>query len=1319
MIRLIANGLVLVFLLTVTLVAGLYWGLATESGALWLVRQARLLAPGLSVARVEGVVMGRLVVQGLDYRGPLERLHVDRIELWLEPRSLWEGELRIRRLDLQGPQFFTRDDSPLRWPDLHWPFALAIDAIRITDAILQWPGATEPTRVDRLDAALSLTRQGLDIQRLAWVMPGLNGEIAGHLGLAKVDLKTVWTWHPAGRPAFHGEGSAEGSLDRVVIRQSLTAPLVAELSMVLLQPLTRLEWTAQLDAPEFPANQALPGWPDWPVALSLAGEGAGEEARIAGNLESQVPGAGTLRANLQSRLRMPGELVVESFAISLPGTQAGFRLNGAASHLDQTPEFKFNANWDNLTWPLNQPPVWRSQRGEASVTGSVQDLRFALEARLADQPVTAGGRLGFLPERMEFHEIRAQGAGLDLRLDGVLGPRLDLNWALKAEQLGLWLPGARGRISSRGQFQGPRDSPAGTAELSVRDLAYRGDAAREVDLQTKGGLAPGGPPLEAALKVQGLRYADYEAREARLGFRGGLALSQGRLQLISPSAELSLSGDGLRYQDHELQAVSLRARGGLLPGSPPVEGQVQARVLRLGEAEGQELTLDFRGGLVQRGDGVVPHGAPLELRLLAARLSRGQFEARDVRLELKGGGQPDSPVSLRLEVPDGRYAGGRLNLTLDGHGTLARHGLTGRVEGRLPGQGGVGPRPASLNFSAEGGWSAAAWSGRLGQFDLAVESLGVWRLTQAAPLRVGRSAGELGLACWVNRGAEVCARASFGESGGWKAAVRIDEFPLDHLRAWMPASVVVQGALNAEWRLSGQGDRLSDGQFEASVTSALIAKAGAASPLKFRPAPLALHGLVTPRGAELRLTAEQIGFASLHVELDLDGPLVLSRLGQMPMDGEAFLELRNIGVLAPMVEDIDQLHGRLTAGVRFAGTPDLPRLRVHATLFDAGFGVPRLGIKVRSLNADAVSHDHDQLAITGRAVSGSGELKLEGTATLSPRDGWPLSLSLRGKRFLAADIPEAKVWLSPDLRIEHRDARLSLTGTLTIPEAAIRIPDESDAIKPSSDVVIVTGDEPPEARANPLETRVAVVLGDRINVTGPGYQARVDGQVTIEQSPGQDAVGTGEIKIHDGQYSLYGVDLEVDGGRLVFAHSPMDNPSLDIRAVRKSDDLQAGAKLLGTLNKPSISLFADQPMSQTDILAYLVMGKPFDPLAQQDSSAMKGAASALGGSAGGLLAKELASRLGIGSFVDISMQSSLGAGGVAQSYGGSGPWGSTQGTALFLGKYLTPKIYVQYGMGLFQNAYVFRLRYDLTRRWKMQTETGEYSGGDILYQWEE
>jgi translocation and assembly module TamB len=194
--------------------------------------------------------------------------------------------------------------------------------------------------------------------------------------------------------------------------------------------------------------------------------------------------------------------------------------------------------------------------------------------------------------------------------------------------------------------------------------------------------------------------------------------------------------------------------------------------------------------------------------------------------------------------------------------------------------------------------------------------------------------------------------------------------------------------------------------------------------------------------------------------------------------------------------------------------------------------------------------------------------------------------------------------------------------------------------------------------------------------------------VTIEQSPSQPPIGTGQINIHDGKYSLYGVDLVVNGGRLVFARSPVDNPNLDLSAIRKTDDLVAGAKVLGPLSKPNVTLFADRPMSQTDILAYLVTGKPFDSTSQEESGMLRGAANALGGSAGSLLAREISNRLGIGDFVDISVQNSISQGGISNAYqggvaGGAG-FGSTQGAALFLGKYLTPRIYVQYGMVILQ-----------------------------------
>ena len=1473
MIRQLAHAFALGCLLVLTLIAVLYWGLATVPGTRWLVQQARVWLPGFSAARVDGTLLGHFRLYGVDYRNDLERFHYDRVEWRIDLADALKGKLHFRTLQFHAPRYVTTDTSPIQWPNLKLPVDLIIDELMVRDGSLKFPEDEQPQRLLTLDASLSLTRDGLDFRKFAWTQPEVAADLSGHLamgGMEKVDLKTHWNWHPKGKPEFRGEGYLGGNLGRMVVHQTLKAPLPATLSAVVLHPFDQTDWTAQLDVPEFEPRRIDPAWPAWPVHVSLQGEGSGgRNVRVSGDARSRISGVGDARADLQARYRQPGELTLERLALTMPATKSALTLSGKAQHLDKEPEFQSVMQWENLNWPLQGTPEWRSPRGQMSVTGTRRQFRFNAEGKLADKAVTASGSLA-LPkaERIEFREVRAEGAGLKLQLDGVWGPQLALNWMLQGDQLGAWVPGAQGRISSRGTLSGPRDGPAGEVDISARDFRFREVAARELAVHGRGGLTPGAPPIEAEATGVDLRYGGDRVDRLKLMFKGGLLLRDGRLEMSSPSADLNFSGQGLKVRDHlardvevrasggirpdsppldatikghglklgeaaadalnlsfkggvawregrlafntptlalsvegegvhyredsvrsvtlaasgglvagappveaslkaeavriagadadrlglnfkgglllrdghlepgsgpmsldldstglhyrqaSLDDVKLRAAGGLLPGSPPVTGGLEAHGLRAGSTTAGLTRLDFTGGVAWRDGSLSLQGQPLTVRGHTAQLAHGQRRAGDVQVEFQAGGQPDSPIRLGIKAPELQVDGHRLSLELEADGTRARHRLAGKIAGELA-DGDTRTRAMRLDVKAEGNWTDAGWSGQVQRFDGSLEDLTDWTLQKPTTLRAGAEGAELGLACWTVSDAEACLQGRRGASGDWQGLARLAGFELERLRAWLPDGVTARGLLNADAEFTGTTLQITGGHFEVGVEKPLFERQAGQSSLRFRPEPLVLRGLITGRGAEARLVAEDAALASLRADLALDGPVTFDRLAQLPLSGEVTLDLRNIGALQPVKGDMTDLRGRLDAALRLAGTARAPRLQAHGTLFDAGFSVPRLGIKVRSLNADAVSMDDNQISLDGRGVSGNGEIRLSGRAMLSPKDGWPLKLALLGNRFLVADIPEAKVYLSPDLLIEHKQGRFDLSGRLVIPEASIRIPDESGAIKPSRDVIIVEGDDPPEKPVNPLETRVDVVLGDKITVNGPGYQARVDGSVTIEQTPGADAFGTGEIRIHNGQYSLYGVDLEVDGGRMVYTRSPMDNPNLDIRAVRKSDDVTAGAKLLGTLNKPNITLFADRPMSQTDILAYLVMGKPFDPLGQQGSgSAMRGAASALGGSAGSLLAKELSSRLGLGGLVDISMQGSLNAGGISQGYGGTGPWGGTQSTALFLGKYLTPKIYVQYGMGLFQNAYVFRLRYDLTQRWKVQTETGEFSGGDLLYQWE-
>jgi translocation and assembly module TamB len=93
------------------------------------------------------------------------------------------------------------------------------------------------------------------------------------------------------------------------------------------------------------------------------------------------------------------------------------------------------------------------------------------------------------------------------------------------------------------------------------------------------------------------------------------------------------------------------------------------------------------------------------------------------------------------------------------------------------------------------------------------------------------------------------------------------------------------------------------------------------------------------------------------------------------------------------------------------------------------------------------------------------------------------------------------------------------------------------------------------------------------------------------------------------------------------------------------------------------------------------------------------AARALGSATGDLLAKSVGARLGVDA--GVSDNAALG------------------GAAFTVGKFLSPKLYLSYGVGLFVPGEVITLRYILSKRWNLeaQSATNDNRAG-INYRWE-
>jgi translocation and assembly module TamB len=122
-------------------------------------------------------------------------------------------------------------------------------------------------------------------------------------------------------------------------------------------------------------------------------------------------------------------------------------------------------------------------------------------------------------------------------------------------------------------------------------------------------------------------------------------------------------------------------------------------------------------------------------------------------------------------------------------------------------------------------------------------------------------------------------------------------------------------------------------------------------------------------------------------------------------------------------------------------------------------------------------------------------------------------------------------------------------------------------------------------------------------------------------------------------------------------------------------------------------------MARQEQLSYLVLGRPLENASESENSALSQAAMALGLRGGNFVSDRVNESLG---FDEFGIQTQPGEDANAASF--------------VIGKYLSPSLYVSYGVGLFQPVNTLRLRYTISSRWRLVTESSSRgSGGDLIY----
>jgi translocation and assembly module TamB len=972
-----------------------------------------------------------------------------------------------------------------------------------------------------------------------------------------------------------------------------------------------------------------------------------------------------------------------------------------------------------------------SGQGEL-VLGPAPNVKADIDYSGAFRQQTWTGMLridGTLPE---LHVHQQLSSPFDLTVDGSARVAAPLSFDVDAEWSGLFVPGfdaygsdmgtahAAGRIDAF-EFSGEGDLHAAgrTGRFSLRgrrdggrvsveslSLDADADAGR---VSATGSVALNDRTWNMSLEVDDLDPAAFAptwpGRVSGTGRLSGrldpqLRVELDDLHLDGSLREFPMTLDGaLAYEAPNrwrVDGLNLRSGANVVTVDGRVADSVDLR-LTASIASAEQLSPQVAGSAQVQ---LAASGSRSEPRLRGTITGQG-LAYRDVRaasLRLAGevGLSADAPADVMLEATD--VTRGTLDVSeLDGRlsGTAAEHSL--ELDARA--------EQWAAHSTAHGDFSDGRWQGSLDRLDITQAALGAWRLPEPSRLELGSERIAIPTTCLVQSEARVCFALNLGGDGGDRLRINATDFDLQALGPLLPEGVSLQGvyqlSLNLEnLRASPVGTLSMDGG-----RTVVRATRGNAGPNDTVDTVIDTVGVdANIENWRLRLNAQLSGREAGDVHLTTDVEDV--RREDSPVSADLSVSWPDLGILSLLSPDVGEVGGTLKMNFMMGGALNDPQVRADAAWDDGSIEAPQWGFKIDDIEARATSPDGSTMRYDATGRAGDGSVALRGTTQLSARAGWRTQATLTGDQIRAVQLPDAQIFVTPDLQIDARLPQIDVSGTVRVPRASISLEQlPGQAVSPSRDVVVHGRGSEPRAPARPLHVnaRLNVGLGDNVHYTGPNLDAMLSGEMRVDYESGQPASASGAVGI-DGTYAAYGQTLDIERGRLVF-NGPIDDPTLDVRAARTigaqasadqaSGSQIVGVQLTGTLKSPQTRIFSEPALSEADALAYLLFGQPLASSGQAENATLQRAAIAMGLQQALPVVQRIGETLGLD---ELSVRPT-----------------DVDAGALMAGKYLSPKVYVRYSYGLFNRIGGLLLRFRVNDRLSIETRSGEQKSMDLLY----
>jgi translocation and assembly module TamB len=1239
----IRSGITVTTLLLLALFA-LYWLLQTVAGREVLLAQvvARLPAgSSLTWSKAEGPLAGPLILHDLDFR--YQDLHFSAAQAYLDPdirpllgRKLRLDALRITEATLElGPP----EDKPFelpRWPDVLPPIALPL-ALQADSIVI------DGLRITRLQEPL------IDITRIRGGLEAAEGEfsasqlrINSNLGDFRIDghylpredyatdltVRALMPARPGQAPARLGL-VARGDLAHMDVALAGYAPKPLQARLVF-DGRDDPVWNLTARSEQLEIGQLVPApflaQAPAPLALDFTARGRGGKAQLRGRVrqgENELVLAPSNVA-IENQVLTVAPLVAEAFG-------GNVRLQGTADFSDtQNPGFRFAVVAQQLTFTPEPDPTAADR---TPVPLHLKEARLGVAGNLKNW--AAIGKAEVVRE--------AQGAQLDFDVRGN-------DQQARIEQLTATTPGGSLALSGSAAWA-PVLAWDVDATLARFDPGYfvpgwEGELSGTLASTGTQLPAPAGSDelrFEATLDVPQLkgrlrgRAVDARAKLALRGTQG-----EGDVRVVMGDSRLQATGKvGDRLDvDARLEPLHL---SDLLPGS---SGTLAGTLRLRGTTSQPDITADLHGSGLQWED----------------------WKAGQVSLT---GQLPWSGDNGTLQLHASAVEAGMLldQLRISAHGSLRDLRLEADTRNEL----------GTLALAGQLRQAGPAWRGELSSLRLVPVKGAPWDLRAPAAFSVQGSALTLGDACLGSAtGGALCVAANWPREG---VQLRGDALPLALVQPWLPPNagrrIHLRGEITLDGSLRPRGNAW-EGAFKVASAEGGIRLGDNARGELVRYDHFSVNVEMQPNSIKgyLGVGFQGDGFIDAKVQTAWEPGAALN--------GELYLNMSRLYWMELFSPDLVRPNGLIEGHVSLRGTRAQPTLGGEAKLSNFTGELPALGLTLSEGKADFIAQPDGSARIGASAnTGGEGVLRVDGGLSWFG-DAQPLQLHIFGDNVLLSNTSELRLVGNPDLDFTLAGTAMALSGRVHVPEAYLDLERLDRGTSVSEDIVVLDPVDPEEGPASPLDMDLTISLGNKVKMSGFGLKGALTGKMQVRAIPGREMTANGGLDV-TGRYKAYGQDLTITDGQLLWNHGIVSDPRINIRAERQIGEVTAGIHVTGRAQAPRVDVWSNPAMSQSESLAYLVLGRSLS-MASSDQAQQVNAASAALSAGSGLLAAQVGAKLGLDD-AGVSQSRALG------------------GSVIGVGKYITPKLYIGYGVSLVGSGSVLTLKYLLRRGFDAELES--------------